>query len=177
MILRKCRIRLQVTQTEEQNSVDKASCTENVIQPSEKVIKSEEINLRTFLSYPCFYCGSNIVSECELKEHSQKCHGCLPSSNPARTIIKKQFDFSPIGFPSCTPSFVSRPSPASFSLPIGFPQPTHTQTFPYPNSSLSLLLPKCEHCGWKASSGTELVNHKKSVHADHRNPFEVYKQF
>ena len=61
---------------------------------------------------------------------------------------------------------------SSFPPLLGFP---YLQTLPFPDLNLRSLLPKCEHCGYIASSGADLVKHKRSIHADQSNPFEVSK--
>ena len=64
----------------------------------------------------------------------------------------------------------------SFNPRIGFPPSKYSLTFSYTNPILSHL-PACEQCGWKASSGTEMAQHMKSVHKDYRNPFDVHLTF
>ena len=146
-------------------------------------IESLQKAMTEFEKYSCFYCSFKITSKCQLKEHIVKCHGSYRSSflPASRSVLRSKSSFTkpehPVKFKSRPPSYSPDTSLALNSFPVGFPQPKYTQTFPYPTHSLSTLLPKCEQCGWLASCGTELVNHKKRMHDDHGDPFEVYKQY
>ena len=133
---------------------------------------------KKFENYLCHYCGSNIDSEKHLGEHVEQCCGShRPSFHKiCKLSVKSEFNISR---PNTTNRFMP-PLPnlslssSSFNPPIGFQLPKLSETFPYPYQSLSHL-PVCEQCGWKASCGTEMVEHMKSVHNDYRNPFDLYK--
>ena len=101
-------------------------------------------------------------------------HLLIPKSNQfAETILTKPK--SPTKFKPLPTVLPPQHHAASLSLPVGFPlQPKFSQSFSYPIQGLHL--PICEHCGWQSSCGTHLVKHKKAVHGDFSNPFEVYKQ-
>ena len=101
-------------------------------------------------------------------------HLLLPKSNQfdETTLAnsKSQTKFKPL-----PPTLPPQHHAASLSLPVGFPlQPRFSQPFSYPIQGLHL--PICEHCGWQSSCGTDLVKHKRAVHGDFSNPFDVYKQ-
>ena len=55
-----------------------------------------------------------------------------------------------------------QPKPLHFhpklSFPVGFPPRTFSTISP------SLCLSKCKLCGWYATSRTEMMNHKKTLH-------------
>ena len=119
-----------------------------------------------FESYPCLYCGFNIATKNHLKEHRRDCSG---------SSFLKKLDLLNQPNVKKSPQNIF-PLPTSFSRPIGVPAPQFPQIFHFLDPSLSLHLPEYEQCGWKAMSGTDLVKHRKSVHNDHRNPFEIYKQ-
>ena len=59
----------------------------------EKVLKSNK-----YENYPCFYCQKEIVSEQNMHEHRQRCHGVSDSPSlfslpirPPRTFLQKNF--------------------------------------------------------------------------------------
>ena len=116
-----------------------------------------------FEKYPCNYCGHIISSKNCLEEHVVKCCG-----SHGQIFMQNFKTRSP---QILQPKFKASPSLDLFSLPIGFPK--HSLTFPHQDPTFQTFLPKCEHCGWTARCGTDLIDHKKKVHNDYRNPFEV----
>jgi hypothetical protein len=85
---------------------------------------------------------------------------------PGHVKIKSQLKSIPLP-PKLSPQ--NNPS----LVPFGLLPSRYFKTSPHPISTAHL--PVCEHCGWQAGCGTNLVEHKKRVHGDDRNPFEVYK--
>jgi hypothetical protein len=136
---------------------------------SDKNIETSEIE---FEHYPCLYCGFIIASKTHLQEHKIKCSG---SNKPGFLKKSKTLTSNQPNHKESHPPDLSSLT-ASFSPPVGFPPPKSSQNFPLQDPRLSLHLPECEQCGWRANCGTDLVNHRKNVHNDYRNPFEIYKQ-
>ena len=176
--LRKHMLRLHIkcssTQTNTEVLIEKKVQVRKSDFNSDKSTETTESAPIVFKKYSCIYCGFNIVSESHLKDHIVSCPGShrpsfLKLGQSAASHSKSQQ--SPELNQPIPLTLSSRPQVDLFSLPFGLPN--YTQTFPYYNPGLSRLPPKCEHCGWIASCGTDLVKHKKSVHADHRNPFEI----
>jgi hypothetical protein len=160
-------------QTDSADCIDKKIQVKTVDFMKDKSSETSDNATIKFEIYSCFYCDNVIKSGDDLKEHVIKCCGPylpIPSfqkvSKALPSASHPSYQSEIKAYPSQVPSFTN------FNLPFGFP---HLKTFPYPDLTLRNILPKCEHCGWTASSGTDLVNHKKRVHNDHRNPFEVYK--
>ena len=172
-------VKTSSTQTDEIIVVDKRLQTECVYIVEEPVKSDKEFENATtkFENYSCFYCNFDIKSERHLEEHIVKCH--VEKVNLVKTInynsgvepghvkIKSQLKSIPLP-PKLSPQ--NNPS----LVPFGLLPSRYFQTSPYPISAAHLP-PVCEHCGWQAGCGTNLVEHKKRVHGDERNPFEVYK--
>jgi hypothetical protein len=141
---------------------------------SDKNTATSEYETNKFEEYSCNYCGFVIVSEVQLHEHVRACHGSHPSSllqdskcpftSPNQQRDDIEWNFPPPTLPVKTYT--------SLSFPVGFSPLKFNQTFPSPSFSLE----ECVHCGWKARCGTDMVNHMRSIHNDHRNPFEVFKR-
>ena len=141
-------------QTDPTISVDKKIQVENSDHLADKFFKvSVEKSKKEFKDYDCFYCNAKIGNEINLREHIKNCHG--------PTIVKPEQPKTK------SQRFSSQLTPSSTLFPIGFPN------FPYPVQGPPI--PECEHCGWYASSGTDLMKHKKLIHGDHRSPFDIYK--
>ena len=165
------------TQTISEVYVDKKIQVKTIDFNAVKNIQTSESDMKEFESYPCHYCDFNIETETHLQDHIVQCVGSHRPSffKESKSPPKSQAILPSLKYPSQMKSHSFQPSSASFSLPFGIPQ--LSQVFPYNNPSLSRPLPKCEHCGWMATCGTDLMNHKKRIHNDHRSPFEDYKQF
>ena len=151
------------TQTDSEGLIDKKIQVKLSDFSADKNIETFDEIFKEFENYQCHYCDSNINSEAHLQTHIVHCTGLhseilLKDSNPpfkSQSIQTKSH----------------QTSAAPFSLPFGLPTVAlYNQTFPYMNHSF--LLPKREHCGWTARCGKDMVNQKKTVHDDHRNPFE-----
>ena len=127
------------------------------IQTAEEIVISKVI----YIKHSCFYCDTEIISEQHLLEHRLTCH-----------VSTKTFSVAKGKSPP--PNVSSSPLPVSFSLPVGFPPPNLNHHLQYYKPSWSHLS-KCVTCGWIATSGTDLMNHMKSVHNEKRSPFEIYK--
>ena len=152
------------TQTEVLIMLDqKVQCSKLVIS-SDKMIQTlddsheseADIKLKPF---NCFYCEKNITNEQTLSEHKVKCIG-----------VTRIFLFNQKAKRANLDNVTQPMSPVSL--------PMFTKSFPFPNSNPRLShLPECVHCGLKPSCGTDMMNHMKLVHNDHRSPFEVYKKW
>ena len=156
-------IKCSSTQTNTVVLIDKKVQVKKSDFNSDKSIETTESATIVFEKYSCIYCGFNIVSESHLKDHIVSCPGShrpsfLKLGQSATSHSKSQT--SPNLNQPIPLALSSRPQVDSFSLPFGLPFPNYTQTFPYYNPGLSRLPPKCEHCGWIASCGTDLVKHK-----------------
>ena len=157
------------TQTEVKITVHQKVQVKNSDFEKDETVETSENAIIEFKKYPCFYCAIDIISENHLKEHKEKCHGSHQPNFLQVTkfpLISKPKLPKPKVSPQIKLSLSSFSLQPLFSFPVGFPQPSFSQNF---------LLPKCEKCGWLASSGTDLMKLKKAIHGDFENPFGVYK--
>ena len=168
-------MQIKSVQTEENDDIKvdkKVQVKRSYFNSDKNTETSKENEMIQFVSYQCHYCAFNIGNEKHLKEHVNQCIGSH-SPNFLQDPVLPRPKARSRGLPP--PPDLSFKT-TSFNPPIGFPPSKYSLTFPYTNPILSCL-PACEQCGWKASCGTEMAQHMKSVHMDYRNPFDVFKQF
>ena len=99
----------------------------------------------------------------------------LPQLQKVPQKTEPLFKHNQSKFPETPPNFPGHTfQPPAFFPPVGFSLPSSRfgQGFPYTAPNFSHLPPKCEHCGWIANCGTDLMQHKRNVHNDTSNPFD-----